>query len=74
MYCASLQVWGSHYELPELGPLGSNGMAHPRDFCHPQASFDLDQSPWEIVYKMCGQLYACHQKHTPFDVVAWHGK
>ena len=39
------------YELPELGPLGANGLANPRDFEHPVASFDIDQAPWEIVYK-----------------------
>jgi homogentisate 1,2-dioxygenase len=67
------EVFGCHYELPELGPVGSNGMALPRDFEIPVASFDIDQSPWEIVYKFAGELYSCKQNHTPFDVVAWHG-
>jgi homogentisate 1,2-dioxygenase len=68
------EVFGSHYELPELGPLGSNGMALPRDFESPLASFDLDHgSSWEIVYKLAGSLHSCQQDHTPFDVVAWHG-
>jgi homogentisate 1,2-dioxygenase len=92
------EVFGTQYELPELGPMGSNGMALPRDFEIPLASFDIDQSPWEsmsyqdihlflysidnpnrfllnlVVYKVAGKLYACEQDHTPFDVVAWHGK
>ncbi|UZJ55719.1 hypothetical protein CBS101457_005039 [Exobasidium rhododendri] len=67
------EVYGAHYELPELGPLGANGLANARDFHHPLASFDLDQSDWTITYKLCGQLFDCHQRHTPFDVVAWHG-
>ncbi|TFK73253.1 homogentisate 1,2-dioxygenase [Pluteus cervinus] len=67
------EIYGSHYELPELGPLGGSGLASPRDFESPVASFDLDQSPWEIIYKVCGQLHKCSQEHTPFDVVAWHG-
>ncbi|KAF9007503.1 homogentisate 1,2-dioxygenase [Cyathus striatus] len=67
------EIYGSHYTLPELGPLGGNGLANPRDFETPVASFDIDQSPWEIVYKVCGQLHSCGQEHTPFDVVAWHG-
>ncbi|EMD34039.1 hypothetical protein CERSUDRAFT_117547 [Gelatoporia subvermispora B] len=67
------EIYGSHYELPELGPIGANGLANPRDFEHPTASFDIDQSPWEVVYKVGGQLFACRQEHTPFDVVAWHG-
>lgn len=67
------EIFGSHYELPELGPLGANGLANARDFEHPIASFDIDQSPWEIIYKVAGTLHLCKQEHTPFDVVAWHG-
>ncbi|KAF2085525.1 homogentisate 1,2-dioxygenase [Saccharata proteae CBS 121410] len=67
------EIYGTHYELPELGPIGSNGMAMPRDFEIPVASFDIDQSQWSIVYKMAGKLYSSKQNHTPFDVVAWHG-
>ncbi|RDX57412.1 homogentisate 1,2-dioxygenase [Lentinus brumalis] len=68
-----LEIFGSHFELPDLGPLGTHGLANPRDFESPVASFDLDQSPWEIVYKVGGKLFSCKQEHTPFDVVAWHG-
>ncbi|KAF8812720.1 homogentisate 1,2-dioxygenase [Phlegmacium glaucopus] len=67
------EIYGSHYILPELGPLGGNGLANSRDFESPVASFDIDQSLWHIVYKVCGQLHLCVQEHTPFDVVAWHG-
>ncbi|KAH6665000.1 putative homogentisate 1,2-dioxygenase [Halenospora varia] len=67
------EVFGSHFELPDLGPIGANGLAHPRDFETPLASFDLDQSPWTIANKLTGELYQYKQNHTPFDVVAWHG-
>ncbi|KAI0071985.1 homogentisate 1,2-dioxygenase [Panus rudis PR-1116 ss-1] len=67
------EIFGSHYELPELGPLGANGLANVRDFEHPVASFDIDQSDWTITYKVSGKLFDCIQDHTPFDVVAWHG-
>lgn len=67
------EVFGAHFSLPDLGPLGGNGLANPRDFETPIACFEIDQSSWEIVYKVAGQLHACHQEHTPFDVVAWHG-
>ncbi|KZV88277.1 Homogentisate 1,2-dioxygenase [Exidia glandulosa HHB12029] len=67
------EIFGSHFELPELGPLGANGLANARDFEFPVASFDVDQSAWEIIYKVCGQYFLCKQEHTPFDVVAWHG-
>ncbi|KAH9902944.1 homogentisate 1,2-dioxygenase [Cubamyces lactineus] len=68
-----LEVYGSHFELPELGPLGTHGLANVRDFESPVASFDIDQSPWNIVFKLGGKLFECKQEHTPFDVVAWWG-
>ncbi|KAI0147169.1 homogentisate 1,2-dioxygenase [Xylariaceae sp. FL1272] len=67
------EIYGSHYELPELGPVGANGMALPRDFEIPVASFDIDLSRWEIVVKLAGNLFSYEQEHTPYDVVAWHG-
>ena len=27
-----LETFGGHFELPGLGPIGSNGLANPRDF------------------------------------------
>lgn len=26
-----------HLDIPELGPIGCNGMANPKDFCYPTA-------------------------------------
>jgi homogentisate 1,2-dioxygenase len=40
------EIFGSHWELPELGPVGVNGLAYPRDFETPFASFDIDDSAW----------------------------
>lgn len=40
------EIFGSHWELPDLGPIGANGLAHPRDFETPFASFDIDSTPW----------------------------
>lgn len=68
------EIYGSHYHLPELGPIGSTGMADPRDFDHPVASFEIDDSKWRIVHKLVGELYVYEQDWTPFDVVGWHGK
>lgn len=68
------EIFGTHYELPELGPLGSNGMALPKDFKAPVASFDIDESVWTVVHKLAGKMYSYEQSWTPFDVVAWHGK
>ncbi|EKM57782.1 uncharacterized protein PHACADRAFT_251625 [Phanerochaete carnosa HHB-10118-sp] len=67
------EIFGMHYELPDLGVIGSHGLANPRDFEHPVAHFDVDQTAWEVIYKLGGQLFTCNQDHTPFDIVAWHG-
>ncbi|KAF7122328.1 hypothetical protein CNMCM5793_000285 [Aspergillus hiratsukae] len=68
-----LEVWGSCFELPELGPLGANGLANARDFLAPQAKYEIAQEPWEIIYKLGGKFFKSTQNHSPFDVVAWHG-
>lgn len=68
-----LEIWGSHFELPELGPLGANGLANARDFLTPTATYEITKEPWEIVYKLGGKFFKSTQNHSPFDVVAWHG-
>src|ERR1700749_5174392 len=32
--------YGSLFRLPELGPIGANGLANPRDFRAPMAAFE----------------------------------
>lgn len=68
-----LEIWGANFELPELGPLGANGLANARDFLHPTASYEIVKEDWSIVYKLGGKFFNCTQGHGPFDVVAWHG-
>ncbi|KPM44064.1 Homogentisate 1,2-dioxygenase [Neonectria ditissima] len=69
-----LEIWGANFDLPELGPLGANGLANGRDFLHPKAQYKVTKDdPWEIVYKLGGQFFKSTQNHCPFDVVAWHG-
>jgi homogentisate 1,2-dioxygenase len=66
--------YGAPFRLPELGPIGSNGLANPRDFLAPVAAFEERQDrPYEIVRKFGGKLWRTTQPRTPFDVVAWHG-
>lgn len=66
--------YGAPFRLPELGPIGSNGLANPRDFLAPVAAFEERQGrPYEIVRKFGGKLWRTTQPRTPFDVVAWHG-
>jgi homogentisate 1,2-dioxygenase len=66
--------FGAAFRLPELGPIGSNGLANPRDFLAPVAAFDAEQdASWELLRRFGGQLWQTGQPRTPFDVVAWHG-
>lgn len=68
-----LEVFGAHFALPELGPLGSNGLAAARDFLAPAAAFADAAEAHTAVSKLGGALFASPQAHSPFDVVAWHG-
>jgi homogentisate 1,2-dioxygenase len=69
-----LEVYQGHFQLPELGPIGSNCLANARDFQAPVASFDQDtSSQWNTIAKFNGAIFRAVQHHTPFDVVAWHG-
>lgn len=69
-----IEVWGSTWELPELGPIGGHGLANPRDFLFPRAFIDEQlHRDFTIVVKNNGQHLAIDQDHSPFDVVAWHG-
>ncbi|CAG8755859.1 8306_t:CDS:10 [Cetraspora pellucida] len=69
-----LEVFVGHFELPDLGPIGANGLANPRDFLSPTAFFEEKTNcDYTIMNKYVGQLFAAKQDHSPFDVVAWHG-
>ena len=64
---------GAVLRLPDLGPIGANGLANPRDFLTPHAWFEDRNEPTEIVQKYLGTLWATTLDHSPLDVVAWHG-
>jgi homogentisate 1,2-dioxygenase len=65
--------FGHAFRLPELGPIGSNGLANPRDFESPVAWYEESSEPFEVVTKFLGKLFSISLPHSPFDVVAWHG-
>ena len=65
--------YGAALRLPELGPIGSNGLANARDFLAPVATWEPDGGTYEIVRKFGGRLWRTWQQATPFNVVAWHG-
>ena len=65
--------YGALFALPELGPIGANGLANSRDFLTPIASFEERRVDTEMVVKFGGNLWATVLDHSPLDVVAWHG-
>ena len=65
--------YGALLRLPELGPIGSNGLANPRDFLTPEAAYEDQDGEVELVQKYLGRLWTTILDHSPLDVVAWHG-
>jgi len=64
---------GAPLRLPELGPIGTQGLANQRDFLTPLAAFEDRTGSFELVFKFDGHLWACETDRSPLDVVAWHG-
>lgn len=65
--------FGAPFRLPDLGPIGSNGLANPRDFLTPVARYEDIDGDFELVAKFDGHLWSARIGHSPLDVVAWHG-
>lgn len=65
--------YGRPFQLPDLGPIGANGLANARDFRAPVAAYEDVEGPVEVVNKFCGTLWTATYDHSPLDVVAWHG-
>jgi homogentisate 1,2-dioxygenase len=65
--------YGAAFRLPDLGPIGSNGLANPRDFLAPAAWYEDREGDFELVAKLDGHLWSARIDHSPLDVVAWHG-
>ena len=65
--------FGAPFRLPDLGPIGSNGLANPRDFLAPVAAYEDREGAFELVSKFMGNLWSAEIGHSPLDVVAWHG-
>jgi homogentisate 1,2-dioxygenase len=65
--------YGAQFRLPELGPIGANGLANARDFQVPMAAYEDREGDFRIVAKFQGHLWEAEIDHSPLDVVAWHG-
>ncbi|MBC8124719.1 MAG: homogentisate 1,2-dioxygenase [Candidatus Kapabacteria bacterium] len=68
-----LENYGAYLRLPDLGPIGANGLAYPRDFLIPEAWFEEKTGEFEVITKFQGNLWRGTYDHSPLNVVAWHG-
>lgn len=79
-----LEIFKGHLTLPELGPIGSNGLANPRDFMYPTAWTEQDEKEEDhhrqegrsnkvLFNKFGSKLWSKSIDASPFNVVAWHG-
>ncbi len=65
--------YGAPFRLPDLGVIGSNGLANSRDFMTPVAWYEDRDGEFELIAKFLGNLWSAAIGHSPLDVVAWHG-
>jgi homogentisate 1,2-dioxygenase len=65
--------YGALFKLPDLGVIGSNGLANPRDFQTPVAAYEDIEGDFKLIAKFGGNLWSANIDHSPLDVVAWHG-
>jgi homogentisate 1,2-dioxygenase len=65
--------FGLPFQLPELGPIGANGLAHPADFETPTARFEQGEGPGELFARYQGSLWRAETPDSPLDTVAWRG-
>ncbi|KAF9583943.1 hypothetical protein BGW38_008048 [Lunasporangiospora selenospora] len=61
------ETFNGGWVIPDLGPIGANGLANPRDFLTPVAAFSQEVKPFRIINKYGGRLFVAKQDHTPFD-------
>ena len=68
------ECFEGHFDLPDLGPIGANGLANERDFQAPTAFYiDECETQWTVIARWGGKTHTYQQSHCPFDVVSWHG-
>jgi len=65
--------YGAHFTLPDLGPIGANGLANPRDFLYPVAAYEDKEGDFTVIAKFDGGMWQSPIGHSPLDVVGWHG-
>jgi len=67
------EIYDGHFVIPDLGPIGANGLANPKHFQTPVASYENRKCDFTVTQKFLGELFELRQDHSCFDVVAWSG-
>src|SRR5437764_2986997 len=65
--------FGAGFRLPELAPMGSNALASARHFMTPYAAYEDSEGDFALLTRFMGNLWSASIRHSPLDVVAWHG-
>lgn len=65
--------YGAPFRIPDLGPIGANGLANPRHFLSPVAQFEEKKGNFKLITKYEGGLWEAPIDHSPLDVVGWAG-
>lgn len=59
--------------LPQLGPIGANGLANPRHFLYPQAAFEVNEEDITLLCKFQQRFWSAKAQGSPLNVIAWQG-
>jgi homogentisate 1,2-dioxygenase len=67
------ECFDSHFSMPPMGVIGTNGLTAHRDVEYPVAAYEDIDTPTKCFVKYCGSMWSYDVDHSIFDVVAWHG-
>ena len=52
------ECFKGHFVIPDLGPIGSNGLANERDFSSPVAAYEQTSERWTVVNRFMGKTFS----------------
>jgi len=67
------EIFSGQFVIPDLGVIGANGLANPKDFESSVAFYEEKDGEFKIIQKFQGKLFEADIDHSPFDVVGYHG-
>ena len=68
-----IETFSGHFDVPELGAIGTLGLANVRDFEIPKASYYDTDNTTEVWAKFGGKVHTTKMDGSAFNAVAWHG-